>query len=93
MGGEVVSNLIYRDRFNPFGKAHNEDNLIQSEVPAHDRRLAPVVSFFGVRVDVNRRVRLSGRAQLLFVAVLVSLLRGCSWCAWLSSPGRRERQG
>lgn len=73
MGGDVASKLIYRDRFNIFDKETSEDNLIQSYVPVRDRDLTPVVGVFEVYVDVNRLVRLSERAQVTIVPVILGL--------------------
>jgi signal transduction histidine kinase len=74
IAGRVASKLIYRDSFNPFDRATESDNLIQSYVPVRRSRTEPVLGVFEIYTDVNHLVAEIERGQLLVLGGGMAIL-------------------
>lgn len=74
IAGRVASKLIYRDSFNPFDRATESDNLIQSYVPVRRSRPEPVLGVFEIYTDVNHLVAEIERRQLLVLGGGMAIL-------------------
>ncbi|MFA7316426.1 MAG: histidine kinase [Sulfuricella sp.] len=68
IGGTLASSLIYRDRFNPFDKVTEEDNLLQTYIPVRSGRAGPTLGVFEIYTDVNQMVHENERS--LFIILL-----------------------
>jgi signal transduction histidine kinase len=74
LNGAVASNLVYRDSFNSFDRATEEDNLVQSYFPIRRRPTEPVLGVFELYTDVSALVHQAQRSQTqAIVATLVIL--------------------
>lgn len=83
MRGKVASKLIYRDHFNPFDQASDDDNLIQTYLPVRRTIMAPIQGVFEIYTDVNHLVAhaqytqvvtASGAALILILLYLMLLI-------------------
>jgi two-component system, NarL family, sensor kinase len=74
MAGKVSVQIIYRDTFNTFDEATEEDNLVQTYFPVRGRPTTPVVGVFELYADVNSLVVEAERSQLRMLAGTVLVL-------------------
>lgn len=88
--GQVHSSLIYRDRFNPFDKVTEEDNLLQSYIPVRSSPDQPIQGVFEIYTDVNQMVRENER--ILFTILLGAELIMATLFATLVLVVRRANQ-
>jgi signal transduction histidine kinase len=73
--GRVSSSLVYRDSFNSFDRATEEDNLVQSYLPIRRRPTEPVLGVFELYTDVGALVHQAQRSQMqVIMATLVILI-------------------
>jgi signal transduction histidine kinase len=63
--GAVASGLVYRDSFNQFDGATEEDNLAQTYVPVRASPSDPIRGVFEIYTDVNRMVLLTERTEFI----------------------------
>jgi signal transduction histidine kinase len=90
IGGTIASSLIYRDRFNPFDKITEEDNLLQSYIPVRNSPDQPVQGVFEIYTDVNQMVR--ENEYFLFIILLGGELIMATLFAALVLVVRRANQ-
>lgn len=90
IGGTPASSLIYRDRFNPFDKITEEDNLLQSYIPVRSGPDGPILGVFEIYTDVNQMVRENERS--LFIILLGGELIMATLFATLVLVVRRANQ-
>ena len=64
INGKVASKLIYRDALNPYDNVTEEDNLIQTYLPVHRNRTAPIVGVFEIYTDINPLVEYAQYTQI-----------------------------
>ncbi len=76
LAGTEFSRLIYRDSFNRFDTAGDEDNLIQTYIPLQRHHSGPIVGVFEIYTDVSPMVADSEQSQLIIVgtATLIMVL-------------------
>ena len=74
MKGRVVSELVYRDRLNPFDRETESDNLIQSYIPIRKSSAEPILGVFEVYSDVNPLVAEIERAEILILGGSTAIL-------------------
>jgi signal transduction histidine kinase len=74
MAGKVSVKLIYRDTFNTFDQATEEDNLMQTYFPVRRRPTDPVAGVFEMYTDVNTLVIEAERSELQMTIATVSIL-------------------
>jgi signal transduction histidine kinase len=72
--GSVRSELVYRDTFNSFDEATEEDNLIQTYLPIRASPAGPVQGVFELYGDVNDLMHQNERTQFLVIAGAVPIL-------------------
>ena len=68
INGRVADTLIYRDTFNSFDAASEEDNLMQTYIPIRASATEPVQGVFEIYTDVNDLVHQSERTEFLIMA-------------------------
>jgi signal transduction histidine kinase len=68
MSGRAMSNLVRRDTFNPFDRAVENANLLESYVPVRRHATEPVLGVLEIYTDVNRMLAAAQRTQLTIVA-------------------------
>ncbi|PLY16945.1 MAG: hypothetical protein C0631_02260 [Sedimenticola sp.] len=73
MQGDPSTILIYRDTFNIFDKATEDDNLVQTYVPIRDTFDSPIVGVFEVYSDINRQIDQSYQLTIL-VWLIITLV-------------------
>jgi two-component system, NarL family, sensor kinase len=66
--GGVGNELIYRDSFNTFDGATEEDNLMQTYLPVRAGPAEPVRGVFEIYADVNGMVHQAERAEFIILA-------------------------
>src|SRR5512143_3694482 len=76
MNGAVASDLIYRDTFNRFDGATEEDNLAQTYVPVQGSPAEPIQGVFEIYTDVNRLVLMTERTELIIMVGAILILSG-----------------
>lgn len=79
INGGVGSSLIYRDTFNAFDRATEEDNLMQTYLPVRASPAEPIHGVFELYTDVNRLVHQTERTEFIVVTgsvLILSLLYG-----------------
>jgi len=102
IGGRIANKLIYRDSFNPFDQATEEDNLIQTYIPVRNGPGTPIQGVFEIYTDVNQMVRKNEHilfiiflgAELIMAAlftILVLVVRRASQHIDTQQQGIRER--
>ncbi len=69
--GEVSNSLIYRDTFNGFDGATEEDNLMQTYLPVRASLADPIEGVFEIYTDVNH---LAGQAERTEFIILIGAL-------------------
>jgi signal transduction histidine kinase len=90
ISGTIASSLIYRDRFNPFDKITEEDNLLQSYIPVRRSPDEPIQGVFEIYTDVNQMVR--ENEYFLFIILLGGELIMATLFATLVLVVRRANQ-
>lgn len=68
MRGRAMSNLVRRDTFNPFDRAIENANLLESYIPVRRRETEPVLGVLEIYTDVNRMLAAAQRSQLTIIA-------------------------
>jgi signal transduction histidine kinase len=68
INGGVGSALIYRDTFNRFDDATEDDNLMQTYVPVQSSPAEPVQGVFELYTDVNGLVHQTERTEFIIMA-------------------------
>jgi len=68
LNGRVADTLIYRDTFNSFDAASEEDNLMQTYIPIRASATEPVQGVFEIYTDVNDLVHQSERTEFIIMA-------------------------
>jgi len=68
INGGVGSALIYRDAFNSFDDATEDDNLMQTYIPVQSSPAEPVQGVFELYTDVNRLVHETERTEFIIMA-------------------------
>jgi signal transduction histidine kinase len=91
MAGSVSVQLIYRDSFNAFDRATEEDNLVQTYFPVRRTPAMPVIGVFEVYTDVNALVLEVERTELTMLVGTV-LMIGFIYTALLLLVFMVERQ-
>jgi signal transduction histidine kinase len=74
LNGKVTSNLIYRDSFNAFDRATEEDNLVQSYFPVRRRPAEPVLGVFELYTDVSGLVHQAQRSEMQVIMAALGIL-------------------
>ncbi len=74
INGGVGSDLIYRDTFNSFDGATEEDNLMQTYIPIHASPAEPIQGVFELYTDVNRLVYQTERTEFIIMAGAILIL-------------------
>jgi diguanylate cyclase (GGDEF)-like protein len=73
--GEVVSYVVYRDRFNAFDQIIEQRDLVSSYIPVYDAAGA-VIAVFELYTDVTLLLGEIRRAQFLIIGLVVALMLG-----------------
>ncbi|HLL17268.1 MAG TPA: diguanylate cyclase, partial [Rubrivivax sp.] len=73
-GGEVVSNITYREKFDAFEGVISNRDLIASYVPVRSAANAPVEGVFEVYSDVTELLQIQRRAQWQVAGIVFALL-------------------
>jgi signal transduction histidine kinase len=68
IGGRVADTLIYRDSFNAFDAATEEDNLMQTYIPVRASPTQPVQGVFEIYTDVDALVQQNERTEFIVMA-------------------------
>lgn len=74
IGGRVANTLIYRDSFNAFDEATEEDNLMQTYVPVRASATDPVQGVFEIYTDVNDLVHQNERTEFFIMAASFTIM-------------------
>lgn len=74
IAGKLSVHMVYRDTFNTFDRATEEDNLVQTYFPVRARPTAPVVGVFEVYTDVNSLVVEAERSELAMLAGTIAMM-------------------
>ncbi len=74
MKGRVVSELTYRDAFNPFDWETESDNLIQTYIPIQQSQAEPILGVFEIYSDVHPLVVQIERAEFLILGGSIAIL-------------------
>jgi signal transduction histidine kinase len=69
MRGEVVAKLVYRDSFNAFDRATEDDNLVQTYIPVRKVPTGPVKGVLELYTDVNNLVRQAELSEFRILAI------------------------
>jgi len=91
MAGSVSMQLIYRDTFNAFDRATEDDNLVQTYIPVRRMPAAPAIGVFEVYTDVNALVLEVERTELSMLVGTVVMI-GFIYAALLLLVYLAERQ-
>lgn len=79
LGGKHVSEIVYRDAFNRFDRATEEDNLLQTYIPIRISPADPIHGVFEIYTDVNPLVAQNERTLFIILgggALVLTLLYG-----------------
>jgi signal transduction histidine kinase len=90
MRGEVAAKLVYRDSFNAFDRATEDDNLVQTYIPVRKVPTGPVAGVLELYTDVDNLVRQAELSEFRILATgvfIVPLL----WGAMLYFVSRTAR--
>ncbi len=68
LNGSVRSTLLYRDTFNGFDGATEDDNLIQTYIPIRASPSEPIQGVFELYSDVNNLVHQAEQTEFIIVA-------------------------
>lgn len=68
LNGRVANTLIYRDTFNSFDGATEEDNLVQTYIPIRASPAEPIQGVFELYSDVNRLVLETEHTEFIIMA-------------------------
>ncbi len=74
INGGVASALIYRDTFNSFDGATEEDNLMQTYIPVRAGPAEPIQGVFELYTDVNSLVHQTERTEFIIMAGAILIL-------------------
>lgn len=74
MAGSVSMQLIYRDSFNTFDQATEDDNLVQTYFPVRRLPTTPVIGVFEVYTDVNALVVEVERTEFAMLVGTVAMV-------------------
>jgi signal transduction histidine kinase len=74
INGRVADTLIYRDTFNSFDEASEEDNLMQTYIPVRASATEPVQGVFEIYTDVNDLVHQIERTEFIIMAGTLLIL-------------------
>lgn len=74
MNGRSANTLVYRDTFNSFDNATEEDNLMQTYIPIRSGPADPVHGVFEIYTDVNDLVRQNERTEIIIMAGAMLIL-------------------
>lgn len=74
INGGVASDLVYRDTFNRFDGATEEDNLAQTYLPVVGNPAEPIQGVFEIYTDVNHLVNLTERTEFIIMAGAILVL-------------------
>lgn len=77
INGKVLSTVIYRDTFNRFDQETEEDNLMQTYVPARGDATQPISGVLEIYTDITPLVYINERTEfglLALVGLLLSFL-------------------
>jgi len=76
INGGVASALTYRDAFNRFDGATEEDNLMQTYIPVRASPAEPIQGVFELYTDVNSLVHQTERTEFIIMAGAILILSG-----------------
>lgn len=74
INGGVGNALIYRDTFNSFDRATEEDNLMQSYLPIRLSPVDPVIGVFELYTDVDSLVHQTERTEFIIMSGAILIL-------------------
>jgi signal transduction histidine kinase len=74
INGDVRNTLIYRDTFNSFDRATEEDNLMQSYLPVRHSPVDPIRGVFEIYTDVNNLVHQTERTEFIILSGAILIL-------------------
>ncbi len=74
INGGVGSSLIYRDTFNSFDGATEDDNLMQTYIPIRASPAEPIHGVFELYTDVNRLVHQTERTEFIVMGGSILIL-------------------
>lgn len=74
INGDVSNTLIYRDTFNSFDRATEEDNLMQSYLPVRHSPVDPIRGVFEIYTDVNNLVHQTERTEFIILSGAILIL-------------------
>ena len=74
MSGHVADALVYRDSFNTFDEATEEDNLMQTYIPIRASSVEPVQGVFEIYTDVNDMVHQIERTEFIIIGGALLIL-------------------
>ena len=74
INGGVASALTYRDTFNSFDGATEEDNLMQTYIPVRAGPAEPILGVFELYTDVNNLVHQTERTEFIIMAGAILIL-------------------
>lgn len=72
--GRVASTVVYRDTFNRFDRETEEDNLMQTYLPARADPTKPIPGVFEIYTDITPLVYLNERTEFVLLALVGLLL-------------------
>ena len=72
--GKLLSTVVYRDTFNRFDQETEEDNLMQTYVPARGNPTKPISGVLEIYTDITPLVYLNERTELGLLALVGLLL-------------------
>lgn len=72
--GRVASELVYRDTFNRFDKADEDDNLVQTYIPVRRNAASPILGVFETYTYVNDLVHRTEETLFLIIVTAVVVL-------------------
>lgn len=74
INGRVAHALIYRDTFNSFDGATEEDNLVQTYIPIRASPAEPIQGVFELYADVNRLVLETEHTEFIIMAGAILIM-------------------
>lgn len=74
INGRVADTLIYRDTFNSFDAASEEDNLMQTYIPIRASATEPVQGVFEIYTDVNHLAHQIERTEFIIIVGALLIL-------------------
>jgi signal transduction histidine kinase len=95
IGGKPVSEIVYRDTFNRFDRATEDDNLLQTYIPIRIGPADRVHGVFEIYTDVNPLVAQNERTLFLILggaALVLTLLYGALLLVVRRANGMIEAQ-